>query len=511
MTRETLDTLIQDLIDGAITAGDLHLLECELESNPTALERYLTFTDLDVLLRAQAEMDDQLPDTARYIREVLRLERRRMFLTAVTAAAAALLILGIVLRLIFVPEKSSLMSYRFSPSSRFEIVRSAKNTDLAERNLGDGDRLELYQGCVELQMDTGVRAVLVAPASMTRRSHKEITLDEGTAWFHVAPEASGFRALTSNLEVIDLGTEFGLFAARDRAHEIHVFKGKVRATARSGFRKSETLSTGQSRSVDPVGRLVALASAPGNYIHRLPDSLPHLAWSFDELSGDRLAASGTFPSAENVTTTLRRTDPSPRLVPGRRGMALSFNGKGDYAISDWPGFAGNRPRTVSFWVRMPATGDYRALGAMVGWGNEDNNLHNAKWKIRPAQKQPGAPSVLRLSWGVTWMDGVTPLNDGQWHHIAVATTGKTLATGLPDAQLYVDGRREPVQYHGRISDGESPPADTDTITRGAVPLVIGRSLTVQRGDLSFFEGEIDQLVIFDGYLKEEEIPALMEW
>lgn len=508
MTREPLDSLIQDLLDGVIDAEQLLPLEDELRSNPKALDRYLAYADLDELIRVQAEIDGKMEGAKSFVHEVVRLERRKMLVVSFSAAAALLLVLGIVLRIILLPDARSLMTYQVSSSSRFEIVRSAESAGIEDRLLGDGDQFHLSQGCMEMKIGTGVRAVLVAPVSMTRRSEKEILLNEGTAWFHVEKDAIGFRVLTPGLEVVDLGTEFGVFAAPDRATEIHVFKGKVRATTRTGLRKSEILLTGQSRSVDPIGRLVELPSAPGNYLSKLPESLPHFAWSFDTIAGHNLPASGTFHGAATVRTTLHPTDSGIRLVPGKRGMALSLNGKGDYAISDWPGFAGNRPRTVSFWIRMPASPEYRADGGIVGWGNEDQIDENAKWKIRAYQESPGGPAFIRLSWGVIWMNGSTPLNDGKWHHIVATTTGNSLPSGLPAGQLYVDGKLEPIHYDGDYGLTVSPPMDTDTATTGSSPLVIGRSLSAETDQLAYFQGEIDELKVFDGYLSENEIPDI---
>lgn len=507
MTSKVLDAMIQDLLDGCIDPGGLRYLEHELVSNPQALSRYLAFADLHGLLDLQSSMDDQLklPDVRRV--EEAPVTRRRFPVVSILSIAAVLIFVGVAVKLIFVGKDPA---FRVSNHSTYTLTDNDGETIRGRNLLKEGSRLELQQGSMEINFDSGVRGVIVAPADLTFRDKSHIDLKKGNAWFHVPAAAAGFQVNTGRMEVVDLGTEFGIRTDPDGDEEIHVLKGKVRAGAFSGNRSVEILEAGEARRLDAAGNLVSIPVGSGDFIQSLPDKLPHLHWSFDEISGDRLPVSGTFPSSEKIHTTLRKTDFAPGLVPGKSGMALSLNGQGDHAIADWAGFAGNRPRTVSFWVRLPAPKDsyYKIYSGIVGWGNESDLTLNSKWKILAVQDARNGPAFLRLSWGAVWLNGTSNLADGRWHHIAVATTGNTGKTGLPEAELYVDGARESASYGGHVDLSASPAMDTDTISRKSMPLALGCDLNPDAEHRIYFQGEIDELTIFDGYLPESEIRGL---
>lgn len=507
MTHEILDALILDLLDGRIDPVGLHDLESELARNPEALARYLSFADLDGLLQIQSAVHMHMAAPAAFRRKAVPKTKRTTQIATFLSIAAVLLLVGIVLNLVLVSKEPT---FRVSNHSIYTLTQSSGKKTTHGETLAMDSRLELQQGSMEINFDSGVRCMIVAPADLTIRNHSRIDFKQGNAWFHVPPAATGFQVNTARMKVVDLGTEFGIRTGRDGEEEIHVLKGKVRAGASSGARSVEILEVGEARRLDAIGNLASIPVASGDFIKSLPDKLPHLHWSFDEISGDRLSVSGTFPSSEKIHTTLRKTDSAPSLVPGKSGMALSLNGRGDHAIADWPGFAGNRPRTVSFWIRLPAPKEsyYKIYSGIVGWGKEMDFTLNSKWKILAVQDVTNGPAFLRLSWGAVWLDGTANLADGRWHHIAVTTSGITGKTGLPEAELYVDGARESASYGGHVDLSASPAMDTDTINRKSMPLMIGSDLNPVAEDRAYFQGEIDELTIFDGHLPESEIRGL---
>lgn len=509
MTSKVVDSLILDLLDGTINPTGLQYLEAEIASNPHALARYQSFADLDGLLQLQSA-SEQLARPASFRHVAVRASWRRKPLLALSGAAAALLIIaGVVARLTLTHED---LEFRVSENSTYTLTDAEGRTTRAGNSMKRGSRLELQQGSMEMTFHSGARSVIVAPADLTFRDSSHIDLKQGRAWFHVPTSAAGFQVNTSRMTVVDLGTEFGIHAGNTEKEEIHVLKGKVHATALSGARSGETLSAGEARRLDVSGNLATIPLEPGDFIPSLPEKLPHLRWSFDDISGDRLSVSGTFPSSEKIHTTLRTNDFLPHLVPGKHGMALSLNGRGDHAITDWPGFAGNRPRTVSFWVRLPAPKEsyYKIYSGIVGWGNESDLTLNSKWKILAVQDARNGPAFPRLSWGAVWLNGTTNLADGRWHHIAATSSGLKNPSGLPDAELYVDGVKEETSYGGHVDLSASPTMDTDTIAKKSMPLIIGSDLNPAAENRLYFQGEIDELTIFDGHLPENEIQALFQ-
>ena len=47
-----------------------------------------------------------------------------------------------------------------------------------------------------------------------------------------------------------------------------------------------------------------------------------------------------------------------------------------------------------------------------------------------------------VSFGDADFDGSTPIDDGQWHHLAIVSHGRSSAEDVPEFTCYVDGRRE---------------------------------------------------------------------
>lgn len=95
--------------------------------------------------------------------------------------------------------------------------------------LHPGQRLELVAGLVEITFDDGAAVVLEGPATLDVRARGEARLHEGRLAAVVPPRAQGFQVATSRVNVVDLGTEFGLMAGPEGTTEIHVFNGLVKA------------------------------------------------------------------------------------------------------------------------------------------------------------------------------------------------------------------------------------------------------------------------------------------
>jgi hypothetical protein len=95
--------------------------------------------------------------------------------------------------------------------------------------LHPGQRLVLAAGLVEITFDDGAAVVLEGPATFDIRTRGQAQLHDGRLAAVVPERAQGFQIATSLVNVIDLGTEFGLMAEPGGTTEIHVFNGLVKA------------------------------------------------------------------------------------------------------------------------------------------------------------------------------------------------------------------------------------------------------------------------------------------
>ncbi len=100
--------------------------------------------------------------------------------------------------------------------------------------LGEGEKLEIQQGIVEIEFLSGAHVVIEGPATFVTTSQKEGFLREGRLTARVSHQARGFSVATPVTTVVDLGTEFGLIVAPDGITEVHVFSGLVEATTTNG-------------------------------------------------------------------------------------------------------------------------------------------------------------------------------------------------------------------------------------------------------------------------------------
>ena len=126
--------------------------------------------------------------------------------------------------------------------------------------LHPGQRLELAAGLVEITFDDGAAVVLEGPATFDVRTRGEARLHEGRLAAIVPERAQGFQVATSRVNVIDLGTEFGLMAEPEGATEVHVFNGLVKAQLldESGNQvRTVELNTSEGARIQPAVAEVA--------------------------------------------------------------------------------------------------------------------------------------------------------------------------------------------------------------------------------------------------------------
>lgn len=92
--------------------------------------------------------------------------------------------------------------------------------------LGIGD-LRLISGTIQIEFLSGVRLLVRGPADLELRGASEVLLREGTASCFVTEMGRGFRIVTGDMEVIDVGTAFSIDVQHGKQSEVHVLEGSV--------------------------------------------------------------------------------------------------------------------------------------------------------------------------------------------------------------------------------------------------------------------------------------------
>lgn len=106
--------------------------------------------------------------------------------------------------------------------------------------------LTLLHGIATLRFASGATLTLEAPSQLELRDAMHCRLLEGTIVADVPESAHGFTVHTPDMQVIDLGTRFGLTTAPAAGHsQVRVFQGEVKIQ-RPGQQEAEHLTQGKA-------------------------------------------------------------------------------------------------------------------------------------------------------------------------------------------------------------------------------------------------------------------------
>ena len=513
MTQVQLETRIQEALDGVISEENWLALQDEMARSDEACRTYCRYVQLHGLLGQRSKGLQALTFQGPVIpmNELVTGRRRKAFVMAIGLAAVLLVMAAVVMNMVFVNQGPE-MVFKVSPGTQYELTHAESEETPAGMALTKGSVLKLQQGVVELSFESGVRAIVSGPSELSLDDDNELTLKRGKAWFDVPRKARGFRVNTEELCVIDLGTQFGVYANATGEDEVHLFKGIVEVNSTMNPTVKLDLTEGGLK-VHEQGELVSVDVNEALFLTELPDTLPYLHWSFDGEGDERYLVQGSATPVENLKTREYSTqqDSAIRTVPGKFGQAIAADGLGSYVASEWRGVPGGNPRTLAYWIRLPK--EERYINPIVGWGRRNIN--------GSANTGSFFSFVETMSWGVVcgvevgwyWMKGQTNLQDEEWHHVAHVFTGKNKADGTPDIVTYVDGREESMTRYlaaGKEYGEERIVVNTITEPAESVPLQIFTHLWVDRnqGETYTAKPELDELYIFEAALLPAEIKKL---
>ncbi|MFK7790973.1 MAG: FecR domain-containing protein, partial [Phycisphaeraceae bacterium] len=113
-----------------------------------------------------------------------------------------------------------------------------------------GDRLTLSAGFAEITTVEGAIAILQAPATIELLDNNNaLRLHTGKlVGICETPSSKGFLVRTPHMDVIDLGTRFGVDATQATASKVHVFEGEIQVSESTDGPDAQptTLTAGQS-------------------------------------------------------------------------------------------------------------------------------------------------------------------------------------------------------------------------------------------------------------------------
>jgi ferric-dicitrate binding protein FerR (iron transport regulator) len=519
----TLHTLCNAVVDGTINEAQKKQLSQWLLTSRSARQYYIRTMGLSASLCSYAsEMQAEAPDVYR--------PRSRPGLAAVLFRWLTPLAATTVIALLFwmaslrqtkseTPADESVAQLTGSKECQWAVGAGLS----PGARLRKGEQLELARGFAEVTFDSGARVVLEGPAKLEVNSAWDAVLNHGALKASVPPEAVGFSVSDSTVNVVDLGTEFTMIADPNGATDLLVLKGAVEASPQNPTNQ-QTILMHKDQALRFAASGITDVNDSKEKFARYTRTVPldyftppteYMHWSLDETDGTRMHADNLGVAANSYDLTLKDAGSLAEVaaahIDGRWQGGLNFNGH-CYARAAFPGLSGNSPRTVAFWVRVPADAQLSDAYAMVAWRAQSEKLSfrpvHICWNRNPGE---GTVGVLRTDYGGGYALGTTSLRDGQWHYIAVAFVPGENASTPVQVKQYVDGRLEGEGYPSLPGEKEdtTPPSVDDPKTVNDT-LWLGCRLGRNGPRKNHFRGDMDELYIANRALEPREIVELMK-
>lgn len=505
MKRRAFEALVQASLDGTCTESELRSLEVELMGSEARRHDFREAYLLHEMLDLEASSDSPGVGAAKVIpmEAILRRQRFREFRVALVAAAAVVMFAAVIMGVIHSQVAPAPLRITAAPHSSLRVT-DATGQDCSLDRIEPGARVDLREGTLELELSSGVRAIVQAPTRFTFVTPLRLRMDAGTGRFRVPRKARGFTVSTPDVDVVDLGTDFGILNQTGKLPQLHVFEGRVRISARRGAKESAVVDAGNAVRAGIAGRLEATELKSGLFYQELPTDLPFVRLSFEQDEDGSLEVEGSHPAVSSMVARLSEDGPS--IVDGVIGKAAHFSGGPTPVATDWEGVSGAIPRTIAAWIRVDKNPTDQKFQTIAGWGDPTIGMAG-KCELLLFRPNPDKATVLRLSFDQFIFSGTTGLADGEWHHVAAIWRENPDNELKPVVQLFVDGRRESLDLnHSMVELDRIHGPRTLTHGERSMPFVVGYTdrPQVNRG----FHGDIDEVMVFEAALDETRIRKL---
>ncbi len=289
--EEALWTLIEATLNGELTSSDCARLEAILEADPRARRRYILAAALDADLWLETASNAPPAESCAVDRPHSPSGARRRLVAAAAVAvlaAACTTTLFIVKPHVWGEDRAARLARTVDARFDAEIAPGA--------GLFSGHTFVLAGGVAELIFDSGVRAILEAPAALELESSLECRLRAGRMTVAVPGDVKGFVVRAAAGAIAGADAEYGLQADSHGTAEIHVFRGQVdiepaagEPGAGSAERKSIAVRQGDALRTAPEGS-APVPAAPARFFRneKLTAACERVALQ-DDFSAPRLA------------------------------------------------------------------------------------------------------------------------------------------------------------------------------------------------------------------------------
>jgi len=216
-------------------------------------------------------------------------------------------------------------------------------------------------------------------------------------------------------------------------------------------------------------------------------------WSFDNIKGDTIpdhAGDNNAMIMHEELKVLGGGKSDPKIVKGKFGMGLEFDGDGDYVESmEEITITGSDPRTLGVWVKFNSFPN-GMIQVPVGWGwdGETDQTQSILFSIASYPWPEGTNSNFICVWGISndYKVADKELDEDTWYYVTAVYDNET------DLKVYFDGNLE-------YSNDDITPFSTGTSV-----FVMGKKLWTY-ADRAWFDGTIDEVSVYDRALSKAEV------
>jgi hypothetical protein len=523
-----VEVLIQKYVAGQLTPAEAKDLLGRLQGRPALGTEVLNHLRMDEMLSQliqaegfgspvaasdRAQRPDLDPNPVPF-----RVVNLKAYLAWATALAACLVVLaGVSLRWRSKPADSEkeAMTRAVAVLSRMVNVEWATLGDVHRQGaaLAPG-WLRLKAGVLQVEFFNGARVVLEGPAEFQVVSPKEAMCSSGKLSVEAPPSAHGFCIRTPQMNLVDLGTAFGV-AVSGNKDEVHVFKGEVELRDESAAKQS--LKEGEAASVMSGGAMRHFAASKSGFLSAA--DLERLDLADQRLRYENWRATSAKLNADPSLIVHLDFERVGSLNRTLHNLATNAGAAGDATVvgcspgqGRWPEKQALEFSDVSSRVLLNVPGKFKSLtyAAWVRVTSLDNHFNSlflcdgfksggSHWQIfQTGAVRLGVADPNHVAHGEYDTPMIfTPERLGQWTHLAVVYDADA-----KQVVHFVNG--EAVKRHGLLF--ETPlclgPAQLGNWNHG--------DYTADEMPVRNFTGRMDEFEIWRRALSGKEIQRLYE-
>ena len=437
--QKQMEPLLQKIFEEGLSNEEQKTFQDLLKSSKEAQELYLDFCQMHALL---SEESGYLAGNVPEITSRPKVKKNNF--APLYAIAAAFLVAGLFMLM----KMSSGTVDEVVPFRGEEVATVFKAVGVEFSYTTEGNRpfkagdsmpaglYEMKKGVIQLNYENGAQLVVESPAVFELMDLKNVGLREGKVSAFVSEEAKNFTVQCSGVSIVDLGTEFSVFAKRDDYIEAHVFKGlvDVQMHYETGDQNYE-VSEGQAVRVlmGSTGPVVAgidlrkdfflrqMSQVKDQYSENLLSKNPVVYYPMD-ISNDGITLNDWSNNKINGLAADVK-DVSSLWAAGKVGSAIRLSGSNHKAyvfVEDYPKTSSNK-LTVVGWVYA----ETRPIWATIvkNWGTQKYGqfhfgLNQKGFLDVEIQDEEGE------RFHITEASNRFPLR--QWQHVAFVHDGETV-------------------------------------------------------------------------------------